>query len=46
VVKAWHYTAAGGATPEQVLTVKAGELATMVFKLTMKPPVADPSASP
>lgn len=39
VVKAWHYNTAGGATPEQTLTVKAGELATALFKLPMKPPV-------
>nr|WP_315257260.1 methylamine utilization protein [uncultured Duganella sp.] len=39
VVKAWHYNTVGGATPEQTLTVKAGELATAVFKLPMKPPV-------
>lgn len=39
VVKAWHYNTAGGATPEQVLTVKAGDaLSTAVFKLPMKPP--------
>lgn len=38
-VKAWHYNTVGGATPEQVLTVKAGDaLATTVFKLPMKPP--------
>jgi plastocyanin len=42
VVKAWHYNTVGGATPEQTLTVKAGgELATAVFKLPMKPIVAD-----
>lgn len=40
VVKAWHYNTVGGATPEQTLTVKAGELATAIFKLPMKPPVA------
>ncbi|MRW91972.1 methylamine utilization protein [Duganella sp. FT80W] len=45
VVKAWHYNAAGGATPEQVLTVKSGELATTVFKLALKPPVAGDSPS-
>lgn len=39
VVKAWHYNTVGGATPEQTLTVKAGDLATAVFKLPMKPPV-------
>lgn len=44
-VKAWHYNTAGGATPEQVLTVKAGDLTTTVFKLTMKPPVAGDAAS-
>ncbi len=47
VVKAWHYNTAGGATPEQVLTVKAGDaLATAVFKLPMKPPApADATSS-
>ncbi|OEZ64082.1 methylamine utilization protein [Duganella sp. HH105] len=46
VVKAWHYNTVGGATPEQVLTVKAGDaLATAVFKLPMKPPAADDAAS-
>jgi plastocyanin len=44
VVKAWHYNTVGGATPEQVLTVKAGELATAVFKLPMKPIAADDAA--
>ena len=45
VVKAWHYNTVGGATPEQVLTVKAGEpLATAVFKLPMKPPAAGDSS--
>jgi plastocyanin len=45
VVRAWHYNTVGGATPEQALTVKAGELATAVFKLPMKPPViGDPGA--
>jgi plastocyanin len=39
VVKAWHYNTVGGATPEQAMTVKAGELATAIFKLPMKPPV-------
>lgn len=44
VVRAWHYNTVGGATPEQVMTVKAGELATAVFKLPMKPPVVgDPA---
>nr|WP_307188160.1 MULTISPECIES: methylamine utilization protein [unclassified Duganella] len=43
VVKAWHYNTVGGATPEQVLTVKIGELATAIFKLPMKPiVVGDP----
>ena len=46
VIKAWHYNTVGGATPEQVLTVKAGEaLTTAVFKLPMKPPSTD-DASP
>jgi plastocyanin len=44
VVKAWHYNTVGGATPEQVLTVKSGELATAVFKLPMKPIAADDAA--
>ena len=42
VVKAWHYNTVGGATPEQVLTVKAGDaLSAATFKLPMKPPAAD-----
>ena len=46
VVKAWHYNTVGGATPEQVLTVKAGEqLTTAVFKLPMKPPAADDAST-
>ena len=46
VVKAWHYNTVGGATPEQVLTVKAGDpLATAVFKLPMKPPAGDASST-
>ncbi len=46
VVKAWHYNTAGGATPEQSLTVKAGDnLATAVFKLPMKAPSADDTSS-
>ncbi|MRX06273.1 methylamine utilization protein [Pseudoduganella sp. FT25W] len=44
VVKAWHYNTVGGATPEQTLTVKAGDLATAVFKLPMKPIAADDAA--
>ena len=45
VVKAWHYNTAGGATPEQVLMVKAGDtLSTAVFKLPMKPIAADDAA--
>lgn len=45
VVKAWHYNTVGGATPEQTLTVKAGnELATAIFKLPMKPVVVDDAA--
>ncbi|NYE60275.1 plastocyanin [Duganella sp. 1224] len=44
VVKAWHYNTVGGATPEQTLTVKAGDLATTVFKLPMKPIVAEDAA--
>jgi len=39
VVKAWHFNTVGGATLEQALTVKAGDLATAIFKLPMKPPV-------
>ncbi|WP_229210460.1 methylamine utilization protein [Duganella sp. CF517] len=48
VVKAWHYNTAGGATPEQVLTVKAGDApSTATFKLPMKPAApADASSSP
>jgi plastocyanin len=46
VVKAWHYNTVGGATPEQVLTVKAGEpLTTAVFKLPMKPPALGDAAA-
>jgi plastocyanin len=46
VVKAWHYNTVGGATPEQVLTVKAGEqLTTAVFKLPMKAPSADDAST-
>jgi plastocyanin len=46
VVKAWHYNTVGGATPEQVLMVKAGEtLTTSVFKLPMKPPSTDDASS-
>lgn len=46
LVKAWHYNTVGGATPEQALTVKAGEaLSTAVFKLPMKPPAAADAAS-
>jgi plastocyanin len=46
VVKAWHYNTVGGATPEQVLTVKAGDpLTTAVFKLPMKAPAADDASS-
>ncbi len=44
VVKAWHYNTVGGATPEQTLTVKAGDLSTAVFKLPMKPIVAADAA--
>ncbi|MRW84653.1 methylamine utilization protein [Pseudoduganella sp. FT26W] len=44
VVKAWHYNTVGGATPEQTLTVKAGDLTTAVFKLPMKPTAADDAA--
>lgn len=41
IVKAWHYNTVGGATPEQTLTVKAGDaLSTAVFKLPMKPAAA------
>ncbi|GJJ01990.1 hypothetical protein RugamoR64_25280 [Duganella rhizosphaerae] len=46
VVKAWHYNTVGGATPEQVVTVKAGEApASAAFKLPMKPIVADDPSS-
>ncbi|USX24390.1 methylamine utilization protein [Oxalobacteraceae bacterium OTU3CINTB1] len=46
VVKAWHYNTVGGATPEQVLTVKAGDaMSTATFKLPMKPPAADATSS-
>ncbi|MBV6323697.1 methylamine utilization protein [Duganella violaceipulchra] len=47
LVKAWHYNTVGGATPEQVVTVKAGEApASAAFRLPMKPIVADdPSSS-
>ena len=46
VVKAWHYNTVGGATPEQVLTVKAGDtLSTATFKLPMKPAAADATSS-
>ena len=46
VIKAWHYNTVGGATPEQVLTLKAGETpATAVFKLPMKPPSTDDAAT-
>jgi plastocyanin len=46
VVKAWHYNTVGGATPEQQLTVKAGDsLATAVFKLPMKAASAEDAAS-
>ena len=45
VVKAWHFNTVGGATPEQVLSVKAGDaLSTAVFTLAMKPPSTDDSA--
>ena len=46
VVKAWHYNTVGGATQEQVLTVKAGDpMSTATFKLPMKPPAADAASS-
>ena len=46
VVKAWHYNTVGGATPEQVVTVKAGDApASVTFKLPMKPIVADDPSS-
>ena len=46
VVKAWHYNTVGGATPEQVSIVKAGEtLTSIIFKLPMKPPGADDASS-
>lgn len=46
-VRAWHYNTVGGATPEQVLVVKAGDaLTTAIFKLPMKPPApADGAAA-
>jgi plastocyanin len=41
LVKAWHYNTVGGATPEQPVTVKAGEAwSTALFKLPMKPAAA------
>ena len=47
VVKAWHYNTVGGATPEQALTVKAGDaLSAATFKLPMKPPAVDDAPSP
>lgn len=46
VVKAWHYNTVGGATPEQVLTVKTGDaISTVTFKLPMKPAAADATSS-
>lgn len=46
VVKAWHYNTVGGATPEQLVTVKAGEApASAAFRLPMKPIVADDPSS-
>ncbi|MCU6501243.1 methylamine utilization protein [Rugamonas sp. A1-17] len=46
VVKAWHYNTVGGATPEQLVTVKAGDApASAAFKLPMKPTVADDASS-
>ncbi len=46
MVKAWHYNTVGGATPEQAVTVKAGEApASVAFKLPMKPIVADDPSS-
>ncbi|MBA5687689.1 methylamine utilization protein [Rugamonas apoptosis] len=45
-VKAWHYDAAGGLTPEQPAQVKAGEGgAPLVFRLTLKQGSADPDAA-
>lgn len=45
VVKAWHYNAANGATLEQALTVKAGDLTTTIFKVALKPPAPADSSS-
>lgn len=46
VVKAWHYNTVGGATAEQVVTVKAGDAAaTAAFKLPMKPAAAEEPSS-
>jgi len=46
-VHAWHYNTVGGATPEQVVTVKAGDApAPVAFKLPMKAVVdADTTSS-
>jgi len=46
VVRAWHYNTVGGATPEQLVTVKAGDTpASAAFKLPMKPIMADDASS-
>jgi len=45
-VHAWHYNTVGGATPEQVVTVKAGDApAPVAFKLPMKAVVVDDTPS-
>lgn len=45
-LKAWHYNAAGGLTPELPVQVKAGETpAPLAFRLTLKPGVIDPDAA-
>ena len=45
-VHAWHYNTVGGATPEQVLVVKAGDApAPVAFKLPMKAVVGDDPTS-
>jgi len=44
-LKAWHYGAVGGQTAEQLIVVKAGDaLSPAVFKLAIKPPLADGDA--
>lgn len=47
ILRAWHYNTVGGATPEQVLLVKAGDtVASAIFKLPMKPPAPADAAAP